>query len=103
MQIDAIDGTTGRCRSGGETHTVDLVLVPEARPGDHVLVFLGTARRLLSADEAAQIARALAGLAAVFQGGGATDLDAAFADLAGRAPALPPHLEAARAAGLKEA
>lgn len=104
MRIETVLGSSGRCRHGGETHLVDLALVPEAVAGDHVLVFLGAARRRLDAAEAAQIAEALAGLAAAFAGtGDAAALDAAFADLAGRAPALPPHLEAARAAGLKEA
>lgn len=98
MRLDHVDGIHGL--AGGET--VDLSLAPQAVAGDWVLVFLGVARRVLEAAEAARILAALEGLAAVMRGGGA-DLDHLFADLAGREPALPPHLEAARAAGRKEA
>jgi len=98
MRLDRVEGIHGL--AGAES--IDLSLVPEAVAGDWVLVFLGVARRTLGAEEAAQILAALDGLAAVMQGR-AADLDHLFADLAGREPALPPHLEAARAAGRKEA
>lgn len=98
MRLDHVDGIRGL--AGAET--IDLSLAPEAAAGDWVLVFLGVARRVLDEAEAARILDALDGLAAVMQGRGA-DLDHLFADLAGREPTLPPHLEAARAAGRKEA
>ncbi|WP_051087054.1 HypC/HybG/HupF family hydrogenase formation chaperone [Ancylobacter sp. FA202] len=97
MRIETIAGWSGHCRYGDAHHVVDLSLLPEARPGDHVLVFLGAGRRLLDADEAARIAQALAAVEAVMRGD-ATSVDAAFADLAGREPMLPPHLAAALAA-----
>lgn len=97
MRIETIDGWSGRCRHGDALHDVDLALLPEARPGDHVLVFLGAGRRLLDANEAAQIAQALAAVEAVMRGD-TTSIDAAFADLAGREPMLPPHLAAEFAA-----
>lgn len=96
--LDRVEGAFGF--AGGEP--VDLALVPEAGAGDWVLVFLGVARRRLDPAEAAMISAALAGLAAAMAGDGAM-VDALFPDLAGREPSLPPHLEAARAAGLKEA
>lgn len=97
-RLDRIEGACGF--AGAEA--VDLALVPEARVGDWVLVFLGAARRRLDTAEAAQISTALTGLAAAMAGEAAA-IDALFPDLAGREPCLPPHLEAARAAGLKDA
>ncbi len=97
LRLSAIDGIVGRAEDGA---AIDLSLVPEAGPGDWVLGFLGAARRLLEPEEAAQILDALAAMAAALDG---EALDSAFADLTGREPTLPPHLEAARAAGLTEA
>jgi hydrogenase expression/formation protein HypC len=53
-------------------------------------------REVICAAEAAQIAAAVEALRSVMAGGGAGD---AFADLEAGGPRLPPHLEAARAAG----
>ncbi|MGR3581555.1 MAG: HypC/HybG/HupF family hydrogenase formation chaperone, partial [Sagittula sp.] len=47
-------------------------------------------------DEAAKIASALAGLRSLMNGG---ELGDAFADLEDTGPRLPPHLQAALAAG----
>lgn len=91
MRIEAIEGGVGTCTDGNARHAIDLSLLPEARVGDHVLTFLGAGRRLLEADEAGQIAQALAAVAAVMRGETA-GIDAAFADLVGREPQLPPHL-----------
>ncbi|MDO5604713.1 MAG: HypC/HybG/HupF family hydrogenase formation chaperone [Paracoccus sp. (in: a-proteobacteria)] len=92
-RIIAVDGIAGRAEDGA---LIDLSLTPEARPGDWVLCFLGAARAVIPATEAAQISAALAGLAAVMAGGDAGD---AFADLDAREPQLPPHLQAAFDAG----
>lgn len=94
MQLTAIDGIAGQTACG---QLVDLSLLPDARPGDWVLNFLGTGREILSPDQAQKIAAALAGLSALMAGG---DLGEAFADLEARAPQLPPHLQAALDAGL---
>ncbi|HYF88778.1 HypC/HybG/HupF family hydrogenase formation chaperone [Azospirillum sp.] len=101
LRLTAVDGIVGRAEDGS---AIDLSLIPEAGPGDWVLGFLGAARRLLEPEEASQILDALAAMAAAMAA--ALDgerLDSAFADLTGREPTLPPHLEAARAAGLTEA
>jgi len=104
MCIDAVDGAFATCSAAGRRERVDLSLVPQARSGDHVLVFQGTARRLIEADEARLITEALEGVAAIMAGSAdAALIDRAFADLAGREPELPPHLAAAYAAGRKEA
>ncbi|MDD3447243.1 MAG: HypC/HybG/HupF family hydrogenase formation chaperone [Zavarzinia sp.] len=98
MRLDAVQGIRGLAAGAA----VDLTLVPDAAAGDWVLVFLGAARRRLDEEEAGRILAALEGLAAAMRGE-AADLDQLFADLADREPTLPPHLEAARAAGLKDA
>ncbi|MFG1422134.1 HypC/HybG/HupF family hydrogenase formation chaperone [Roseixanthobacter liquoris] len=103
MRILERNGDFARCESEAGVERIDLCLVPEAGIGDHVLVFLGSARRVLDAREARLIAEALAALSAVITGAGpSAALDAAFADL-DREPQLPPHLAAALAAGRKEA
>lgn len=101
MRIETIEGWSGRCRHGEALHEVDLALLPEARPGDHVLVFLGAGRRLLDAEEAMRITQALTAVEAVMRGD-ATSIDAAFADLTEREPTLPPHLAAIVAARSSE-
>ncbi len=96
MQIVSTDGIAGRATDGTRTHLIDLSLTGPLIPGTWVLTFLGAAREVLDAEEARRIAAALDGLAALMAGGGLGD---ASADLEAREPTLPPHLEAARAAG----
>lgn len=98
LRLTHAEGIVGRAEEAGAKVLVDLSLVPEARAGDWVLVFLGTAHEILTPDRAAQIAAALDGLRSVMAGG---DLGDAFADLEARPPSLPPHLQAALAAGRK--
>lgn len=99
MRLTEIDGIAGHATDGDRNALVDLSLVPEARPGDWVLSFLGTAHAILPEDEALKVRAALAGLAAVMAGG---DPGEAFADLDARTPRLPPHLQAALDAGLQK-
>ncbi|MCX7890636.1 MAG: HypC/HybG/HupF family hydrogenase formation chaperone [Rhodobacteraceae bacterium] len=99
LRLTSVAGIAGVALDGDRVETLDLSLVPQARPGDWVLAFLGTARAVLPEDEALRIRAALHGLAAVMRGGDPGD---AFADLEARTPALPPHLQAARDAGRTE-
>ncbi|SMX30680.1 HypC/HybG/HupF family hydrogenase formation chaperone [Actibacterium lipolyticum] len=92
MQITAINGIAAHALDGQETTLIDLSLTPDAQVGDWILTFLGSAREVISADQAAKIAAALDGLRALMAGG---DLGAAFADLEETGPQLPPHLQAA--------
>jgi hydrogenase expression/formation protein HypC len=94
--LTAITGIVGQALDGDRPETVDLSLIPDAKPGDWVLNFLGTAHAILPEDEALKIRAALTGLASLMQGGTLGD---AFADLDSREPELPPHLQAALAAG----
>ncbi|MBP7339112.1 MULTISPECIES: HypC/HybG/HupF family hydrogenase formation chaperone [unclassified Niveispirillum] len=100
MEILEVRGENGWCAGRDGRLEVDLRLVPDAAVGDHVLVFLGAARRLVPEAEAAEMRDALAALEAVAAG---RSLDGFFADLADREPSLPPHLEAARRQGLETA
>ncbi|EEW24946.1 HypC/HybG/HupF family hydrogenase formation chaperone [Rhodobacter ferrooxidans] len=99
MQLLAVDGIAGQASDGVNMQLLDLSLTPDAQPGDWVLAFLGAAREVISAAEAAQITNALVGLQSLMQGG---DLGDAFADLESRSPSLPPHLQAALDAGLSQ-
>lgn len=99
FRILSVDGIAALASDGTETQLIDVSLVVPVQPGDWVLNFLGAARTVIDADEAAKIAAALAGLRALMQGGGLGD---AFADLEARSPTLPPHLQAALDAGQNE-
>jgi hydrogenase expression/formation protein HypC len=96
MQILSVEGIAATATDGREVVEIDLSLVGDVAPGQWVLTFLGTARAVIGAEEAAQITAALDGLRSLMAGG---DLGDAFADLESRAPQLPPHLQAAQAAG----
>ena len=97
MQLTAIDGIAGHAIDKGTPQLLDLSLLPDARVGDWVLGFLGTAREILPEAEALLILKALDGLSHIMAGGDGGD---AFADLDARTPQLPPHLQAALDAGL---
>ncbi|MBO9467330.1 HypC/HybG/HupF family hydrogenase formation chaperone [Tropicibacter sp. R15_0] len=92
MQILSVDGIAARASDGREEATIDLSLTGPVPVGDWVLTFLGTAREVISEDEARKILAALEGLRSLMQGG---DLGDAFADLEQTSPTLPPHLQAA--------
>lgn len=99
MRLLSVDGIAGRAEGPEGMELIDLSLCAEAVAGDWVLNFLGAARAVIDANEAAQITAALGGLRALMQGG---DLGDAFADLEARSPSLPPHLQAALDAGLAQ-
>lgn len=100
LLLQSVDGIVGTALDGDLPALVDLSLTPAAQPGDWVLTFLGAAREVIAADDARKIRAALGGLQSLMLGG---DLGAAFADLEARGPELPPHLQAALAAGQTEA
>ncbi len=95
MQVIGGDGagTFAVCESRGTRRRVDMLLVGEQPRGTWVLEFHGVARRVMSADEAAQMLDALAALdAALSRPGDSATIDAMFADLVAREPQLPQHL-----------
>lgn len=89
MRIIEGDEMSALCVRGDEQRRVSLLLVGPQPVGTQVLVHIDTAVRLLEADEAALIDRALDGLAAAMRG---EDFESAFADLLNREPQLPEHL-----------
>lgn len=96
LRITEVDGTNAIASDGTRTEAVDLSLVGPQPVGTWVLNFLGAARDVLTEEDAERIGAAIAGLERVMNGG---DLGDAFCDLTDTAPALPPHLAAAHAAG----
>ena len=52
MRIAKIEGDTGELAEAGVIREVSLVLLPEAKIGDYVLVHAGFAIRLVDEDEA---------------------------------------------------
>jgi hydrogenase expression/formation protein HypC len=96
MKVIGSEGIAATCTDGERIELIDLSLVGDVPAGTWLLTFLGTARDIISADEAEKISAALNGLRSIMQGG---DLGDAFADLNAREPQLPPHLAAALADG----
>lgn len=92
MQIIAIEETRAIASENGVRHEIDISLIENANVGDFVLTFLGAARHKLEPKEAHEIANALDGLRAVFDG---NNPDEFFKDLIDREPQLPPHLQQA--------
>ena len=90
MQVIECDEATALCDAGGRSERLNVMLVGPQPAGAWLLAYQGSAVRVLSEDEALQTRAALAALEAVRSGSG--DLDVYFADLAARAPTLPPHL-----------
>lgn len=77
------------CERGDERRQVSLLLIGPQPIGTKILVHIDSAIRTMDADEAAQLDRALDGLAAALRG---EDFEQAFADLIERGPELPEHL-----------
>ena len=67
-----------------------MMLVGEQAVGSWILVFMDTAREVISAQHAEQIANAL--LAVELTLNGETDIEHCFADLINREPQLPEFL-----------
>lgn len=92
MQVVRSEAMTALCRDvAGAERWIDMLLLGPQPQGAWVLCFLGAARELLDAQRARQIGAALHGLERLMQGDTDT-LEAAFADLLGRAPQLPDFL-----------
>jgi len=91
MQLLAQGEGSVLCEGRGQRETLDLMLVGQQTGGTWVLAFRGVAMRVMSAAEAGETNAALDALEAVLAG--ARNVDAHFADLIGREPALPEHLK----------
>ncbi len=89
MTVLSGDDARALCERKGETQSVSMLLVGAQTAGTKVLVHLGTAMRVLDAEEARSIDDALDGLEAALNGG---DFEHYFADLIDREPQLPDFL-----------
>lgn len=92
VRIVALEGVHASCEDRhGQRSKVDLLLVGTQPAGTWVLSFKHSARRVMDADEAAQVGEALDALQALLNGDAAA-VETAFADLIGREPTLPDFL-----------
>lgn len=91
MQVQRMEGTTAVCAGRGGEARLDTLLCGPLAPGTWVLGFLGAVRETIDEERARLIGEALDALEGLLSGE-AVDLDAHFADLAGREPPLPDFL-----------
>ncbi|MCM2474437.1 HypC/HybG/HupF family hydrogenase formation chaperone [Rhizobium sp. CG5] len=89
MQVVDGDELTARCKRHDVISSISMMLVGAQPPGTFVLTHLGSAIRVLDADEAQAIDNALKGLAEAVEG---RNFEHLFADLISREPELPEHL-----------
>lgn len=89
MSIVEGDEMSALCQRGDERRRVSMLLIGPQPVGTQVLVHIDTAVRVLDAEEAILIDRALDGLAAAMRG---EEFESLFADLSEREPQLPEHL-----------
>lgn len=89
MTILEGDAFEALCERRGQTQRVSMALIGAQSPGARVLVYLGSAVRLLDDLEAKQIDDALDALQAALEG---KNVDHLFADLVDREPELPEFL-----------
>lgn len=90
MQVIAAQGAYALCEHQGQTYIIDMMLVGEQPIGTWVLVFLDTAREVISPTRAQQVNDALMAVQLAIQG--ETNFDGLFADLVNRSPELPEFL-----------
>lgn len=93
MQVIEVDGLSARCTGRGGEQTVDISLVGDVAPGAWLMVFLGSARDIMSEEDARRSSDALEALEMAMRG--ETNFDHLFADLIGREPSLPDFLQPA--------
>jgi len=90
MQVIQSHGESALCLYLDQETLIDTMLVGEQERGAWLLVFLDTAREVISAEKARQINDALEAMRLAMQG--ETNLDHLFADLTDRDPELPAFL-----------
>lgn len=94
MRVLEVNGDMALCEGMGRREHVNTLLTGIPEVGEWLLVFLGSAREIITADQAAAIADALKAVELALKG--ETSLDHLFPDLAGREPELPAHLRPAK-------
>jgi hydrogenase expression/formation protein HypC len=91
MQVIEPRGESALCIYRDQESLIDMMLVGPQPIGTWLLVFLDTAREVLSEQKARQIADALEALHLAMQGD--SQIDHLFADLVDREPQLPDFLK----------
>ncbi|MGZ5008859.1 MAG: HypC/HybG/HupF family hydrogenase formation chaperone [Methylobacter sp.] len=91
MQVAELHGESARCIYRGQESWVDMMLVGPQPAGTWLLVFLDTAREVISDQKAKQIADALEAMRLAMQGD--NQIDHLFPDLVDREPQLPEFLK----------
>ncbi|MCU7846196.1 MAG: HypC/HybG/HupF family hydrogenase formation chaperone [Candidatus Thiodiazotropha sp. (ex Monitilora ramsayi)] len=91
MQVVAKEPGFALCEGMGEKRRVDTLLVGEQPVGRWLLVFLDSAREVLTEEQAVQIGQALQALDLALKG--ESEVGHLFADLVEREPQLPAHLQ----------
>jgi len=94
MQIDTCYGLIAHCNSEQGVEQVDISLVGPQPNGTWVLVFLGSAREVMSPEIARQTLDAISAMQSIMQG--ENNIEHLFADLIDREPQLPEHLQTIR-------
>lgn len=91
MRVTAVEGDYVWCEGMGERRCVDTLLLGPQPVGTWLLVFLNSAREVLSAADAARITQAVQAVQLVLQG--ENEVEHLFADLIDREPQLPDFLQ----------
>lgn len=91
MQITAVEPGYAWCEGMGERKRIDTLLTGEQPVGTWVLVFIDSAREVLSSEDARRISDAVMAVNLAMQG--ETDVAHLFADLVDREPQLPEFLQ----------
>jgi hydrogenase expression/formation protein HypC len=91
LQVTEPGGSFAWCEADGQREHLDMRLVGDQAAGTWVLAFHGAARQVLTELEATHARAGRRALAVVL--GGEGNVDDCFADLVGREPELPTHLQ----------
>ncbi|MCP3866988.1 MAG: HypC/HybG/HupF family hydrogenase formation chaperone [Gammaproteobacteria bacterium] len=81
VQIIESDDLMALCRGRNGNERVNMMLIGMQPAGTWVLNFLGSAREVISDEDAMNINKALDGLSAIMRGDASVDIDAYFPNL----------------------
>lgn len=91
MRITSIEPGHAWCEGMGERKRIDTLLIGEQPVGTWVLVFINSAREVLTEEQAQSVTRAVQAVNLAMRG--ETDIEHLFADLVDREPQLPAFLQ----------
>jgi hydrogenase expression/formation protein HypC len=91
MQVVETGSGYAWCEGLGQRRQIETLLVGDQPVGAWLLTFLGSAREVLAAEDAARITDAVQAVNLLMQGD--ADIDHLFSDLVGREPWLPEFVQ----------